>query len=295
MIMNKLKTVFLLSLLSSLLLALGGLCAGAAGLQCAFIMALIMNGLAYFFSDKIVLHMYKAQPLDAEHYPFLYQTVRELVAHMGLPMPRLWLIHSPVANAFATGRNPRHASIALTTGILSILEPYELRAVLAHELSHIQNRDILVSTIAATLAATIGYTAQMLQHMAFWDSFDERRSKQRTSVISVLIVSIFMPLIATLIQLAISRSREFLADETGAHACYDPLALATALEKLDRHTKSAHFSSQANYTSTAHLFIVNPLLAQGIASLFATHPPTQERIKRLQALYWKKCNLQETL
>lgn len=290
MIMNNLKTVFLLGMLSSVIISIGALCGGSTGIICAFVMALVMNGIAYFFSDTIVLRLYKAQPLDRHQYQQIHLIVQDLAADMHLPLPRLWLIESSVANAFATGRNPHHASVALTTSIINLLEPHELRGVLAHELSHIKNRDILVSTIAATLAATIGALAQMIQHMVWWQAFNHRAEKKQnqTSLVSLMVVSVLMPLIATLIQLAISRTREYLADETGAHACHDPLALASALEKLEYHTKSAHFTTQAHYASTAHLFIVNPLVSHGIASLFATHPPVEERVKRLHALSLKK-------
>ncbi|MGC2310010.1 MAG: M48 family metalloprotease [Candidatus Babeliaceae bacterium] len=283
MFINKLKTILLLSILSGICLLMGELIGGNQGLIAAFIMALIFNGIAYFFSDKIVLRLYKAQPLDRETYDWIYALVEELRTNMGLPMPKLWLITTPAANAFATGRSPQHASIALTTGILSILDHHELRGVLAHELSHIHNRDILITTLAATISTTICYCAYILRNVAY-------RARRKSSNVGITflafiiipIVTLLIQLIVTLIQLAISRSREYLADETGAHACQDPLALASALEKIDAATKTTHFDqSKAAQATIAHLLIINPVFN----NWFSTHPPVQERVNRLKKIF----------
>lgn len=284
---NKLKTFILLVSLSALLLLLGNLFGGMIGLQMAFILALVMNGIAYFFSDKIVLKMYNAKPLDKEEYGWIYEIVEELAHDMRIPMPKLWIINTPMANAFATGRNPSNASVAVTTGILSILDKDELRGVLAHELSHVKNRDILVSTIAATMATAIGYLASMIQHGAFWDSV-RGENRKGSSPIGMFIIALLMPIAAMIIQLAISRSREYLADETGAHACHDPLALASALEKLHNHIPHAHMNNNdTQRASTAALFIVHPFTTGSLLALFSTHPPMRARVERLQALHRK--------
>lgn len=282
---NQLKTVILLASLSGLLLLLGGYLGGTQGITVALVMALIMNVISYYFSDKIVLTMYNAQPLDQAQYPWIYTIVQELTQKADLPMPKLWLIDTPMANAFATGRNPAHASVAVTTGILDLLDKQELRGVLAHEISHVKNRDILVSTVAATLATAISYTANMLYYMSLWSSSDNDR-RRGPNLIVLILLSVLLPIAASLIQLAISRSREYLADESGAETCHDPLALASALEKLNAGRAYNHLSNQdTGRASTAHLFIVNPFTAQGLLALFSTHPPVQERIARLRAFY----------
>ncbi|TET06325.1 protease HtpX [Candidatus Dependentiae bacterium] len=283
---NKIKTVLLLATLSGLLLMLGALFGGITGLQYAFILALIMNGIAYFFSDTIVLRLYKAQPMDSEQYSWVYATVHELTSKMGIPMPKLWIIKTPMANAFATGRNPGHASVALTTGIMDLLSKDELRGVLAHELSHIKNRDILIATIAATVATAIGYLANCLQYAAYWGSLTN--GKRRANPLGLLLVAIFMPFAAMLIQLAISRSREYLADETGAYYSQDPLSLASALEKLHHNISVAHLDNNDTHrASTASLFIVYPFSARNWLKLFSTHPPLEARIAHLHKLYEK--------
>jgi heat shock protein HtpX len=282
---NRIKTAVLLAALSSVFMLLGYCVGGYAGIQIAFAFAMLMNGITYFYSDKIVLWMYGAKPLDSVRYAWIYDTISELAHTMELPMPKVWFVDTPMANAFATGRNPKHASIAVTAGILAILEPHELRGVLAHELSHIKNRDILITTIAATLATAIGYVATMLRHAAFWGSFDNNRRKESGNPLFMLFVSLLMPLAASLIQLAISRSREYLADETGAHACRDPLALASALEKLHNHTAYAHMDeNDARRASTAPLFIVHPFTTDGLIALFSTHPPVRKRVQRLHKI-----------
>ena len=283
MIFNMLKTAVLLIILSGLLALIGGLIGGISGIQLALFISLLMNGIAFFFSDRIVLSLYKAQPLDKHHYGWIYDIVEELARKMQLPMPKLWLVNTPVANAFATGRNPKHASVAVTTGILSLLDAEELRGVLAHELAHIKNRDTLITTIAATVASAIGHLAYMLRHMALWGSINSDRRKENPFVL--VIVSILMPFAATLVQLAISRSREYAADETGAHCCRSPLALASALQKLENNVKYAHMNAESlQQTSTASLFIVHPFTAHSLSSLFATHPPISKRVARLHQL-----------
>src|SRR5690606_14966880 len=238
MFLNILKTATLLIILNGLLLLIGNMIGGISGIQMALLMAFAMNGITFFFSDKIVLSMYNAQPLDRSHYNWIYEIVEELSEKMTIPMPKLWIVNTPVANAFATGRNPQHGSIAVTTGILKILDEEELRGVLAHELAHIKNRDTLIATIAATIASAIGYLAYMLRHAAFWGSMSDNR--RRENPMGMFLVSLLMPLAATLVQLAISRSREYSADETGARCGRNPLALAAALEKLENNVKYAH-------------------------------------------------------
>lgn len=288
MLFDRIKTVLLLAALSGLLLLLGNLIGGKEGLFVALIMAVIMNGVVYFFSDKIVLSMYRAQPLDPHKYKHIYAMVADLAQRMKLPMPKLWLIKTPMANAFATGRSPHHASVAVTTGILEILDTDELRGVLAHELSHVQNRDILVSTIAATLAAAISYVARMAQYSAYYQS-NRNNGERRSNPFAMLIIALFMPIAAALIQFAISRSREYLADESGVESTGEPLALASALEKLQNNISRAHLDNQdVGKASTAPLFIVYPFTGRGIINLFSTHPPMEKRIERLRAMVTRR-------
>lgn len=283
MISNTLKTCVLLTTLSGILLFIGGFVGGSTGIHVALIMSLIMNGITLFFSDRIVLSLYRAQPLDRINYASIYQTVEELSQSMNIPMPKLWLVTTPMANAFATGRNPKHASVAVTTGIIELLDTDELRGVLAHELAHIKNRDTLISTIAATIASAIGYLAYMIRHLALWGSINNNR--RRDNPVALMIIGMLMPIAATLIQLAISRSREYSADETGARHSHDPLALACALEKLHGNTKFAHMNaSDPRHASTASLFIVHPFTDSSWISFFSTHPPMSKRIARLQKL-----------
>lgn len=285
---NHIKTVILLASLSALFLLLGHVFGGREGVHIALLMALIMNAITYFFSDKIVLSMYGAKPLDKQRYANTYTMVEDLAKRMNIPMPKLWIVNTPVANAFATGRNPKNASVAVTTGILSILDEDELRGVLAHELSHVKNRDILVSTIAATLATAIGYLAYMLRYAAFWESYRSDRNRSGSGPFTMIIVAILMPIAASLLQLAISRSREYLADETGAECTHEPLALASALEKLHKNLTYAHFQPhEQDKASTASLFIVFPFTSNGILSLFSTHPPMSKRIARLREMAHK--------
>lgn len=286
MLKNKIKTLILLSALSGLLMLFGFSFGGKLGLEVSIIIAFAINFFAYFYSDKIVLKMYDAQPLDKNTYPKIFNIIEELTQKMNLPMPKLWIINTKMANAFATGRNPNNASVAVTTGILEILDEKELRAVLSHELSHIRNRDILITSIAATIATAIGYLANMVQYVTIWGSND--RKKTNNNPISMLILAILMPIAATIIQLAISRSREYLADETGAECSHDPLSLASALEKLHFNVKHEHLDNQdASKAATASLFIVNPFTGIDWISLFSTHPPIHKRIAKLKEIYEK--------
>lgn len=289
MIMNRIKTALLLALLSGLLLGLGTLFGGMGGLHMAIIIALIMNVCAYFFSGALVLRLYKARPLDQEQYSSVYLTTQELSSKMAIPMPNLYIIQNRMANAFATGRNPSHACVAVTTGLLDLLEQHELRGVLAHELSHIKNRDILVATIAATIASAIGYLAHTARYIGLWGSLGNNR--QKNNPIGLLFIALLMPLAAALVQLAISRSREYIADESGAHYSQDPLALASALSKLHDNLRTAHLKSDKRCASTASLFIVHPFLSQSWINLFSTHPPIEARIRRLHDIYQKNISL----
>lgn len=292
MFFNKVKTFIFLVVLSALLLAFGGFLGGYNGIKIALIISLLINFVTYFFSDKIVLALYGAQELDTTHYGWIYSITNELTERMNIPMPKLWLVDSNMANAFATGRNPKHASVALTSGIINILDKNELRGVIAHELSHIKNRDILIATIAATVATAISYMASMLRYAAFWGSFGGSDNKKNGNPIALIVISIVMPIAAIIMQLAISRSREYLADETGAIHSQDPLALASALEKL--HSRSQHTAQDepsAGRESTASLFIVNPFSGKNLMNLFSTHPPVDERIKKLREIYEKMHNI----
>jgi len=275
------KTFMLMAIMTVLLVVVGNLIGGQSGMMIAFVMAVVMNFGSYWFSDKIVLRMYGGHELTQADAPELFQTVQELTGNAGLPMPKLYLIDGEQPNAFATGRNPEHAAVAVTKGIVKMLSRDELRGVLGHELSHVKHRDILVGTIAATMAGAIS----MLAHMAQWGMMfgGGRGSNDREggSPIAGLVMMIVAPFAAMLIQMAISRSREYLADEGGAKMAGNPLSLASALRKLETR---AHQIPMNASPSTAHMFIVNPLSGGGIAKLFSTHPPMEERIARLEAM-----------
>lgn len=289
MIPNRLKAVILLATLSGLLMLMGNLIGGARGLHIAFVMALMMNFISYFFSESIVLRLYKAQPLDKQAYGWIYTAVQELSTSMNIPMPRLWLVSMPMANAFATGRNPSHSSVVITAGILQLLDKQELRGVLAHELSHIKNRDVLVTTMAATIATAIGYLANMMQYAAIFgnQSAQSNSSQKRTNPLILMLVAVLMPIAAALLQLSLSRSREYLADESGAGFSHEPLALANALKKISTN-KQFTPANNAVEATTSPLFIINPLTgATTWAALFSTHPPVEQRIKRLQEMAQK--------
>ena len=280
---NLMKTGFLLAVLTCLLVLVGGAIGGQQGMTIAFILAFVMNVGSYWFSDKIVLSMYGAQPVDEAQAPGLYRIVREQAAEAKIPVPPIYLIQDDSPNAFATGRNPSHAAVAVTEGILRIMSEDELKGVLAHELSHVRNRDTLIMTVAATLAGAITYLAQMAQWAAIFGG--GRRSDDEGEggggLIGMLLMAILAPFAAMLIQMAISRGREYEADASGARLCHRASGLEHALEKLETASQQA---SLVATPATAHLFIVNPLTAGGLATLFSTHPPIEERIARLRAM-----------
>ncbi len=279
--MNSLKTVFLMTLMMVLFLLVGSLLGGRDGMIIAFIISLGMNFFSYWFSDKIILTMYGARQVSEREAPKLYSMVRKLSTQAALPMPKIYVIDNPNPNAFATGRNPRNAVVAVTTGILRILNDEELEGVLAHELAHIRHRDILLATIVATFVGTITF----ISRLAGWSMMFAGGSRDRDdsgNVLASLVLLIVAPIAAVILQLAISRSREFMADEGGARISGKPLALASALSKLEQ---AAHVVPMSNASpSTAHLFIVNPLRGSSIMKLFSTHPPIEERIHRLKLL-----------
>jgi heat shock protein HtpX len=279
---NMVKTALLLGVLTAILLLAGQAIAGERGMIIAFFFAVVLNFGSYWFSDKIVLAMYGAQPVDEAQAPGLHAMVRRLVTKAGIPMPRIYVIRTDTPNAFATGRNPQHAAVAVTEGIMRILDDDELEGVLAHELSHVTNRDMLISTIAATLAGAITYLA----HMAQWAAFFGGRSRDDEeggggNPLVMLLFALLAPIAAMLIQFAVSRSREFQADASGAKLAGRSWGLAKALEKIE---VAAHVEPMDASPATAHLFIVNPLTRQSFARLFSTHPPTEERIARLRAM-----------
>jgi len=270
--MNNLKTFFLLTLLTLLAIGVGDYFGGQNGMILGFAFAAVTNFVSYFFSDKIVLAMYRAQPVTREQLPRIYSVVERLTQKAGLPMPKLYVIPTDSPNAFATGRNPTHASVAVTQGILQLLDDEELEGVLAHELGHVRNRDILTSSIAATLAGAIS----ILARMGFWFGLGgDSRDRDRSGGILMIL---FAPLAALLIQLWVSRTREYEADATGAHITHNPYALARALQKLDAYSKRMPMAATP---STAHLFIVQPAIGASLANLFSTHPPIAKRIERL--------------
>ena len=283
--MNTIKTTVLMALLMALLIAVGGLVGGQHGALLMFIFALFMNFFSYWFSDSIVLKMSGAHEVSEEDAPSLYKLVSDLVERADLPMPKIYVIDTDVPNAFATGRSPSHAAVAVTTGIMSALEYEELAGVLGHELTHVKNRDILISSIAATFAAAISMLANMAQWAAIFGGFGRNNDNDDNGgggIIGLLVAVIIAPLAATIIQLAISRSREYAADKGGGKICGDPLALASALEKIDYY---AHHRTMPQATqATEHMYIINPLAGKDIsfASLFSTHPATADRIARLR-------------
>lgn len=278
---NTIKTTLLLGLLTGLILAMGKYLGGSQGIVIAFAFAAVMNFSAYWFSDKMVLRMYSARPVDETEAPQLYRIVRELVAKSQMPMPKVYIIPTDTPNAFATGRNPQHAAVAVTEGIVRLLRPEELEGVLAHELAHVKNRDTLTSTVAATLAGAIMMLANMLRWSAIFGGMQSDERDRGGGLFGLLAMTIVAPLAATLIQLAISRSREFQADATGAHLVHNPFGLASALEKLETANERAPMPATPQ---TAHLFIVNPLSGSTFSRLFSTHPPLEERIRRLRAM-----------
>ncbi len=278
---NTFKTTLLLTGLTLFFLFVGSLLGGQRGMVMAFVLAAVLNFVSYFFSDKIALMSSGAKPVSREELPRVYQIVERLCGKTGLPMPKIYVIPTQSPNAFATGRNPQHAAVAVTAGILDLLNDDELEGVLAHELGHVSNRDILISSVAATLAGAITMLARMLYYAELFGGGGGRDDNRRGGAIGALAMMILAPFAAMLIQLAISRSREFGADETGAHFTGNPYALASALQKLEQW--SQRIPMQAT-PSTAHLYIVKPLLGMNFSSLFSTHPPTAERIARLTGM-----------
>lgn len=275
---NTVKTAFLLTLLTLLLIAIGGHFYGRDGLVIGFLFAAGMNFFTYFYSDKIALKMYRAQPVTREQLPRAYAVVERMTQRMGIPMPKMYVIPTQSPNAFATGRNPKHASVAMTEGILQLLNDEELEGVLAHELGHVQNRDILTSSIAATLAGAITLIARMGYWASLFGGGSGGRGRDRGGISSLLML-IVAPIAAMLIQLAVSRSREYEADATGARTTGNPYALASALEKIDACSRRLPMTASP---SSAHLFIAQPLVGgEMFANLFSTHPPMQKRIERL--------------
>ena len=280
---NALKTALLLGLLTGLILVIGNVIGGQNGMMIALIIAAVMNFVSYFFSDKIALAMYRAQPVTREQLPRVYDVVERLTQRNGLPMPKIYVIPTDSPNAFATGRNPSHASVAVTEGILNLLNDEELEGVLAHEIGHVKNRDILISSIAATIAGAITMLARMAGWAAMFGGYGGRDDRDRGGggAIGALLMMILAPIAALMIQMAISRSREYGADETGAHFTGNPYALASALKKLDAYSRRIPLVASP---STAHLFIVQPFLGMNglnLANLFSTHPPIAKRIERL--------------
>ncbi|WP_224250237.1 zinc metalloprotease HtpX [Hyalangium gracile] len=280
---NALKTTVLLAGLTALVLLIGQKLGGARGLAFAGFFVVVMNFVSYWFSDRIALAMHGAQPLERSQAPWLHEMVEELAGRAGMPKPKVYLLPTHTPNAFATGRSPKHAAVAVTAGIMELLDRRELRGVLAHELAHVRNRDTLIGTVAATLAGVISYAAQML----FWfggsllSRSDDDEEGGLAGALSSLGVLLVAPIAATLLQLAVSRSREYGADATGAELSGDPEALASALMKLER---GAQLMPYDRAPATSHLFIVNPLSGGAIMSLFSTHPPIPERVRRLQAM-----------
>ncbi len=274
---NLMKTAILMAAITALFMLLGRMLGGQSGMLLALVVALGMNFFSYWFSDKIVLKMYKAREVDDSTAPQFVAMVRELATKAGIPMPKVYLIDEDAPNAFATGRNPANAAVAATTGIIRVLSARELRGVMAHELAHVKHRDILISTISATMAGAIGMLANFATMFG-------GRGGQRSNPIAAIAVALLAPLAASLIQMAISRAREFEADRGGAEMSGDPAALASALDKIQRFAQGRPMDAAERHPETAQMMIVNPLSAGGLRGLFSTHPPTEERVAALMAM-----------
>lgn len=280
--MNRIKTTFLLTCLTLLLVAMGSAIGGQSGMVIAFLIAGGMNFFSYWYSDKIVLKMYKAREVSEAESPAFHTMVRRLAQQANMPMPKVYIIPSEGPNAFATGRNPQNAAVAATEGIMRLLSQDELEGVMAHELAHVQNRDTLISTIAATFAGAISMLGSMLQWAAIFGGGNSEDEEGGGSMLGGLALAFIAPMAAMLIQMAVSRSREYLADASGARICGNPLALASALRKLQMGAKAVPM--QEATPATSHMFIVNPLTGGSMLKLFSTHPPMEERIARLEAM-----------
>ncbi len=283
--MNTMRTTLLLAAMTGLLLFVGQALGGQGGMLIALVIAVVMNFGSYWYSDKLVLKMYHAQEAGPTTAPVLHQTVQQLAQRAGLPMPKVYVINSEAPNAFATGRNPENAAVAATTGLMRILSREELAGVMAHELAHVQNRDTLTGAIAATIAGAIAMLANMFQWMAIFGlgRGNDQEGGGAGGLIGGLVMMIVAPLAASLIQMAISRSREYVADQRGGEICGNPLWLANALRKLEQTNRRTVMPDAETHPATAHLFIINPLKGASLASLFSTHPATEERIRRLEA------------
>jgi heat shock protein HtpX len=276
---NLMKTAILMAAITALFMAIGAVIGGRGGMMIALVIALGMNFFSYWFSDQLVLRMYNAQQVDESSAPQFYRMVQELAQRAGLPMPRVYLIEEDAPNAFATGRNPEHAAVAATTGILRVLSERELRGVMAHELAHVRHRDILISTVSATMAGAIS----MLANFAMFFGGRDEEGRHTNPIVGIL-VAILAPIAASLIQMAISRAREFEADRGGAEISGDPQALASALQKIHRYAQGIPLETAERHPETAQMMIMNPLSGRGLQSLFSTHPSTEERVERLLAM-----------
>jgi heat shock protein HtpX len=279
--MNYVKTTVLMVLLTVLLMFVGGMIGGEGGMMGFFILSMLINFGTYWFSDKIVLKMYRAKPLSREEAPNVYRALDELIQRAGIPMPKVYLVPSDTPNAFATGRNPQHAALAIHAGLLKILDYEEIKGVLAHELAHIKNRDCMISMVAAGIAGAIMMVARIAQWGAIFGGFGGRGGNRNNNIIGFLFMIIVAPLAALFIQLAISRSREYAADATGAKFVGSSFGLANALLKLEQGNKQIPMNASP---ATAHMFIMNPFSRKGLGSLFSTHPPVEERVRRLREL-----------
>lgn len=278
--MNTLKSLFLLAFLSAILVWVGGMMGGKSGAMVALVLAGVMNFASYWWSDKIVLRMYRASEVGRDDAPELYSDVEELARIAELPMPKVYVIPEQAPNAFATGRDPHHSAVAVTQGITRLLNRNELKGVIAHELAHIRNRDILIGSVAATIAGAISYLAYMAQFAAIFGG-----GNRRGGMLGLLAMAIIAPMAAMIVRMAISRTREFGADKTGAEICGNPLYLASALRKLEAGASRIPLQvSEQAAESTAHMMIVSPMIGGGFAKLFSTHPPTEERVARLEAM-----------